>query len=270
MENENLNNIVVCNICGNENLAQSKFCEACGAKLGINERETTESLNEIKNESKDDPVAVKGDSQINQNSRKEKKHRVKNKQKKESKKVISNVSLFYIIFGLVIAGMIILYGSGTFSEPVIVANNQSNFDDLHKGVDLNKIREINRLEEELKNNPNDLDLTLKLGHMLNDSGFFEKAIAKYEIYLNEKPNDPDVLVDMGVCYFELKDYKTAIEKMEKAIVINPKHQIGHFNLGIVNLSANNREKAIDYWKKSIELDPNSRIAQRAKELLNNN
>lgn len=187
------------------------------------------------------------------------------------KKEINSVKLLYSVLGLAVLGLLILYGSGTFDEPAAVDNmSPSEFDQIHQGVDLNKVNQINQLEEEVKNNPNDLEKVAQLGHLLNDSGFYERAIEKYKMYLNAKPNDVDVMVDMGVCYFELKDYTNAISVMEKAIKINPKHQIGHFNLGIVQLSAGNRDKAVEYWKKCIDLDPSSRIAQRAQELLNNN
>ena len=175
------------------------------------------------------------------------------------------------MIGIIIIGIVILYASGTFDEPAAVAvNKQAPDDHIHSGADLNKVNEINALEEEVKNNPKDLTKIAQLGHLLNDSGFYERAIEKYKMYLDIKPNDADVLVDMGVCYFELKDYANAIPVMEKGISLNPKHQIGHFNLGIVNFSSGNEQKAIEYWKKCIELDPNSNIAQRAKELLNNN
>ena len=168
--------------------------------------------------------------------------------------------------------MLILFAAGTFDEPTAIVGNmaQNKFDEAHKGVDLNSINQINQLEEEVKNNPSDLEKLAQLGHLLNDSGFYERAIEKYNMYLNIRPNDVDVMVDMGVCYFQLKDYTNAISTMEKAVGIDPKHQIGFFNLGVVQLSAGNREKAVEHWKKCISLDPNSRIAQRAQELLNNN
>lgn len=187
------------------------------------------------------------------------------------KKELDTTKLLYFVIGIIIIGIVILYASGTFDEPAAVTVTEQVPDDhVHSGADLTKVNEINALEEEVKNNPKDLTKIAQLGHLLNDSGFYERAIEKYKMYLEIKPDDADVLVDMGVCYFELKDYTNAISAMEKGISLNPKHQIGHFNLGVVNISSGNKEKAIEYWKKCIELDPNSNIAQRAKELLNNN
>lgn len=218
---------------------------------------------------KENSVSKKEDKK---NISNETKTKPKNTSKSASgKKELDTTKLLYLVIGIIVIGFVILYASGTFDEPAsVTVNNQTPDDHIHSGADLSKVNEINALEAELKNNPNDLTKLAQLGHLLNDSGFYERAIEKYKMYLDIKPDDVDVLVDMGVCYFELNDYANAILAMEKGISINPKHQIGHFNLGIVNFSSGNREKAVEYWKKCIDLDPNSNIAQRAKELLNNN
>lgn len=190
----------------------------------------------------------------------------------ENSKEFSTTKIVYLVIFLFILGMVILFGSDTFNSPKIYpsVNNgqlQANDQNVHDGADLSKLQEIKTLEENVASNPSNTDLLLKLAHLLNDSGFFEKAIERYKIYLNTKPNQPDVIVDMGVCYYQLGDNISAIETMEGAIKINPKHQIANFNLGIVNSSAGNHDKALEYWKKAIEINPNSDIGKKAKDLL---
>lgn len=248
-----------------------QFCEACGAKLGSDVDEQSKPLEKEGQEvHRNDESQTDGEN-IQKDPKTKKKKKNQHRESEIKKKEISNIALVYVVLALVAVGMVLLFGSGTFSEPEAASSiNNSNFDEIHKGVDLKKTQQINNLEQELKNNPDNLDTMLKLAHLLNDSGFHERAIEKYETYLKSDPNNADVMVDMGVCFFELHQYDKAIEVMQSAIKINPKHQIAHFNLGIVNLSADNREKAIEYWKKSIELEPNSRVARRAQELINNN
>ncbi len=191
----------------------------------------------------------------------------------KTEKSFSNVKLIYLLVFLIVAGFVLLLASGTFTTPKVVVTNtqQSNVqNNPHSSADMNSLQQIKDLEEHLVNNPSDSKSLLSLGHLLNDNGFYDKAIEKYKLYLNTFPQEADVWVDMGVCYFELKDYDKAIVNMEKAVSINPKHQIAHLNLGIVNLSANNIQKAKQWWEKAISIDPNTDAAKKAKDLLNSN
>lgn len=189
----------------------------------------------------------------------------------------------YIVIFLFIAGAVILIASGTFYEPPVVSTvnqgghspndghdhgNNTNPSDPHGGADMTKLQQINDLQKKFDNNPNDFNTLLDLAHLLNDSGFKERAIEKYKIYLESKPNTPDVLVDMGVCYYEMGDAQNAITYMEKAVQIEPNHQIGNLNLGIVNFSIDNKTKALEWWRKALKIDPNSQVGQRAQTFIN--
>lgn len=165
--------------------------------------------------------------------------------------------------------MILLFASDTFTSfPVAnVSVPQGGGDNFHSGADLSKLNEIKAAEEKVSANPNDVNALLHLGHLYNDSGFYDKAVSTYQKYLKTNPNNADVLVDMGVCYFEMNQNNKAIETMESALRVNPKHQIAHFNLGIVNFSSGNLEVAKEWWRKTIQLNPDADIAKRAEQLL---
>ena len=195
---------------------------------------------------------------------------MKEKNSNMTGKEFSITKIVYIVLFLIIIGMVILLGSDTFKSPEISntpTNIQQNNSDVHGGADLSKLQEISDLEKQLAANPSNSELALKLGHLLNDSGFHEKAIEKYKEYLKSDSQNTDVIVDMGVCYYQFGDLSSAITTMEGAIKIDPNHQIGNFNLGIVNLSAGNHDIAISYWKKAVEINPNSNIGQKAKNLI---
>ena len=136
------------------------------------------------------------------------------------------------------------------------------------GVDLANLEEINQLEEKLKANPEDMESTLHLSHLLQDAGFYDKAIASYKKYLEKNPKNADARVDMAICYYNLNDYTNAIIEMETAIKYQPSHQLAHLNLGIVNLAAQNVDASKAWFRKAVELDPNSEAGKRAQELLN--
>ncbi|MFZ1290508.1 MAG: tetratricopeptide repeat protein [Melioribacteraceae bacterium] len=193
---------------------------------------------------------------------------------KEIKKEISNIQLLLTILGLSAIGIFLLIISGLFdsAEPILQHNHTTNENQQVQTptVDLNKLKEINNLEEVVKNNPENHEALLNLAHMQNDNGFYDKAVIKYEEYLKLHPENADVIVDLGVCYFELKKYEKSISVIESALKINPTHQIAHFNLGIVNLSNGNINKAKEWWGKARDLDPNSNIGMKAEELLKTN
>ncbi len=188
---------------------------------------------------------------------------------KSNVKKISNFQITSIITVLLLIGAIVLITSGMFDSSVAQRSIPSN-PSAQSTVNLKSVNEINKLEETLKSNPDNHELLVKLGHLLNDNGFYEKAISRYEDYLKVHPENVDVIVDMGVCYFELKRYDKSIEVIKSALEINPKHQIANFNLGIVNFANNNIMEARKWWSNAVEIDPNSNIGKKAEELLKTN
>ncbi|MBX3007358.1 MAG: tetratricopeptide repeat protein [Melioribacteraceae bacterium] len=238
-------NLKKCNICGEELSGSEKFCPACGANLGNKElnEQGTENYNEKRTKS----------SQQKNNTR--------------EIKSISPLQIIYLSIFLAIIGLIIIYSAGVFETSVGVNNTIENKADPHAGVDLTNLKEINRLEDIIKNNPNDKATLEHLAHLLNDSGFKERAIEKYKQYLKIDPKNADVIVDMGVCYFELGDYEEAIKLMEKSLEYVPKHQIAHLNLGVVNMNAGNMTVAKKWLQKAYEINPNNDVGKRAQELL---
>ena len=245
------NKNIICSVCGAENASENSFCGSCGAKLETGTKLTAEQSKKKKIENK---------------KRDKKSRHIK---ETEQTKKVSTIKLLYFVLGLVLIGVINLYLSGVFNTPAYIApTEQSSLPDLQPKTDLAKLQEMNELEKSVESNPNDYDKLLELAHTLNDSGFYQRAIDKYNLYLKARPNEPDVLVDLGVCYYQLNDNKNAIATMEKAIKINPDHQIGNFNLGIVYFADNNINEAVKWWKKAAELNPNSSIGIKAKELIN--
>lgn len=185
-------------------------------------------------------------------------------------KNISVVKLVYLVVFLLSLGMIILYAGGTFESPTVSnVKVSASVDHNHGSANMNALSEIKTLEEKVLNNPNDLASLLNLAHLLNDSGFYEKAIINYKKYLLKNPQNVDVIIDMGVCYYQTGDYNSAIATMESGIKINPMHQIAHFNLGIVNSAKGDINKSDEYFAKAVKIDPNSDIGIKAKNLLDN-
>ncbi|MCX7797860.1 MAG: tetratricopeptide repeat protein [Melioribacter sp.] len=231
---------IKCTKCGEIIEPHFTYCPSCGSKLkkGKEVSETT-----LKNGQKNNTLTQQKNFPI--------------------------VKLLYILAFLIVVGGIIIYSSGTFDKPIKdVSVNQMPNDEIHRGINLESIKQINALEEELKLNPHDKSKLLSLAHLLNDSGFKERAIEKYKEYLRLDPSNADVIVDMGVCYYELKNNEEALRLMKEALKYQPKHQIAHLNIGVVLLASGKREEAKQWWKKAVEINPENEIGKRAQELIN--
>ncbi len=261
--------IKMCEVCGSENDPHNETCDVCGALIENSESKeiSIEEKPEIKEEKKS-PIQKK-ETKVQSKKENKKNHSVP---KKETGKEISVTKFYYLVGILAIVGVFIIFSSGIFDDPIPAVNTNvsSNMPDdhNHSSVDLSSVQRINDMEQALKTNPNDHETLLRLAHLLNDSGYYERAIVKYKEYLKTHTNEPDVLVDLGVCYFSLQDYPNAEKYMKEALTLAPQHQIAHFNLGIVTVNQNKNSEAISYWNKAIEINPASEIATKAKDLIN--
>lgn len=188
-------------------------------------------------------------------------------------KEFSVTKVVYLVVTLLFVGMVILYAGNTFKQPkdtgLKKVSNTKRLDKSNNSTEATILSEINSLEEKVNNNPENLDALLSLSHLLNDSGFYKKAIESYNKYLIKVPDNVNVIVDLGVCYFQLGNYNSAIKTIERGISLNPKHQIAHFNLGIINSANGDIAKSKEYFKKAVKLNPNSEIGIKAQNLLDN-
>lgn len=261
---------IICDVCGMPG-ETGEYCSECGAKFTGKEKKTVKNVPANKEQRR--AAAVKENRPVKKESSKiQTGTKKKVKETEAEKKNFSAVQIAILIGVLLSSGLLILLAAGVFDSPAPkqAEQHQHNESSAGSGVDLNSINRINQLEGAVNANPSDTKSLLELAHLLNDSGFYDRAIERYNQYLKIVPNVPDVLVDLGVCYYNIGKYAEAKTEMTKAIKIDAKHQIGHFNLGIVALASGNNAEAIDWFNKAVKINPNSDIAKRAKEQIDNN
>jgi Tfp pilus assembly protein PilF len=161
--------------------------------------------------------------------------------------------------------------TGTKNRPVPPqAQNPSQMDQggaQRQGANMAALPQIEQMEAQLKANPSDHELMLRIANVLQDNRFFDKAIAYYRQYLEHHPGSADALVDLGICYHDTGQLEEAKKTMTKALDIDPKHVNAHFNLGIVALNKGDVEEANTWFRKTIALSPSSAVGQRAQQLL---
>lgn len=253
-KDEKVKEVIICKNCGEENSVESSNCFSCGVPLkGIkNKNQTAKNVkgkNSNQNEVHDTKSSISGNTDSNEKIL-------------DNKKILIISSLVVIVF--IIALLVSeVFDSGLQSN-ITQMNNQSSGTE----VNLENLNEITDLENKIKANPDDIESTLHLAHLQQDSRLFEKAINNYKKYLEKNPENADARVDMGICFYNLGDNTSAINEMERALKYQPKHQIACLNLGIVNLTAQNIEVSKEWFRKTLELNPESDAGKRAQELLN--
>ncbi len=262
---------IICDICGAVNIG-GEFCSECGAKFTGNEKKTGKTvLKPVSGKGDVKSASVKSENKKTApvNSGKPKKNIQKQEPVKSKFNAVQIATLIAVLIG---TGILILLAAGVFDspQPKQAEQHQHADTDPHNGVDMSSLQRINQLEDAVNANPNDTKTLLELAHLLNDSGFYNRAIERYNQYIKVAPNVPDVLIDLGVCYYNLGRYAEAKTEMLKAVKIDPKHQIGQFNLGIVALAAGNSQEAFEQFNKAIKINPNSDIAKRAQEQIDKN
>lgn len=246
---------IVCENCGEDNLATSGNCSSCGVKLkgsivekGITKTESLKKQNKTKQQTKGKKVAK--ESVQNQNE-----------------KTLDGKKILFVSSIVIIALVFLLFRKELFDSSVNQNEQQVNNQSSGTGIDLSNLNEITELENTVKANPNDKSSIVQLANLLQDSGLYDRAIIYYKKYLELDPTDSNARVDMGICFYNVNDFQSAIAEMEAALKYQPKHQLAHLNLGIVNLTAGNIDVSKEWFRKAFEIDPNSQAGKRAQELL---
>ena len=249
----------------------NNFCSNCGTPIGTNDNFCPNCGIAVKKIEPQETVNSKNKRQAKK-SFSTKKVRVKNPSASNvdnPRKVLPVVKILYVVLVLLIVAFVISYMGGVFDSPLVSGSSSSgSFNDVHNGASLEQIQQINALEQTVQANPEDMQSTLKLANLLNDSGFKDKAIDYYKKYLVSNPKDADVLVDIGSCYYSLGKYDNAEKEMKEALKYQPNHQIANLNLGIVLLAKGKNADAIDWWKKAVKINPSNEIGKKAQELIN--
>jgi Flp pilus assembly protein TadD len=86
---------------------------------------------------------------------------------------------------------------------------------------------------------------------------FEEAIEKIEEMLKQDPENPDMWCSLGVALIELKKYDEAAEKFEKAAELSPQHPSAWYGWGIALKALGQEKAAAEKIKTAMEMDQDS-------------
>ncbi len=115
---------------------------------------------------------------------------------------------------------------------------------------------IASLEQATKDNPDNNQAWVELGHAYFDTGQAQKAIAAYTQALTLMPGDLNVMTDLGVMYHQNKQHQKAIELFDQVLKTDPQHEQARFNKGVVLLTGiNDHDAALAEWKTLLKYHP---------------
>jgi cytochrome c-type biogenesis protein CcmH/NrfG len=130
------------------------------------------------------------------------------------------------------------------------------------------LAEVQRLQDQVKANPNDFEALVGLGNInwdqrnYNDAaGFYTRALAVHD--------DLDVRSDLGTVLFYSKRFDEALSQLNKVLSVNPTHAQALFNIGVVLLHGkNNPEGALQAWQKLLDSHPDFPQAEAVRQQIN--
>jgi cytochrome c-type biogenesis protein CcmH/NrfG len=129
---------------------------------------------------------------------------------------------------------------------------------------------VAQLKARVRQDPQDGDAWIQLGHQYFDAERFDDAIDAYEKALAIDPDNADVWTDLGVMYRRRGDPQKAIESFDQAMQIDPKHEISRFDKGIVLFHDLKDEKgALVAWESLLAINPEAKSpgGQTVKQLV---
>ena len=86
---------------------------------------------------------------------------------------------------------------------------------------------------------------------------FEDAIEKINEMLKQDPENNDMWCSLGVALNELKKYDEAAEKFEKAAELSPQHPSAWYGWGIALKALGQEKAAAEKIKTAMEMDQDS-------------
>ncbi len=129
---------------------------------------------------------------------------------------------------------------------------------------------IEALQARIRQDSQDLDAWIQLGHHYFDAGLTKNAVDAYEKALAIDPNDANIWTDLGVMYRRNGDPRKAVEAFDKAIAVDPAHEISRFNKGIVLFhDLQDEDGALKAWESLLAINPDAKTpgGQTVRELV---
>jgi len=115
--------------------------------------------------------------------------------------------------------------------------------------------EIKKLDELIKENPNNADAFYNRGVVYASKGDFNLAIIDYTRALQINPNHGDAFYNRGLSYVKKERYEEAEKDFDSAIRLAPDSADAYCNRGNVRYQLGKFDAAIEDYTSAIQIDP---------------
>jgi cytochrome c-type biogenesis protein CcmH/NrfG len=124
------------------------------------------------------------------------------------------------------------------------------------------------LIEQLKSDPKNPDVLIKIGNSYYDAQQYPVAVDYYGRALELKPSDASVRTDMATAYWYMGDSDRAIAEFNKALSYQPNNANTLFNLGVVKWQGKlDVNGAVADWEKLLATNPNYEGKDKVEQLI---
>ncbi len=124
------------------------------------------------------------------------------------------------------------------------------------------------LLEQVKTQPNDADLLMKIGNIYYDTQQYPTAIDYYQRALKIQPANANVRTDLATAYWYTGDPDSAIQQFNQALAYQPSNPNTLFNLGVVQWQGKmDIKSAVATWEKLLATNPNYENKDRVQQLI---
>lgn len=103
----------------------------------------------------------------------------------------------------------------------------------------------------------DIDIEIRLGTYLAETGNAEEAIPILQKVTTAQPGNSEALNALGIAYAQAGRGRQALEVFQRALAANPRDVYAHANIGTVHLQQDNLAAARDAFQRALENDPRS-------------
>jgi len=145
--------------------------------------------------------------------------------------------------------------AGAASAPAGGAMPQQGLPEGHPPIDTGAV--VQQMEALAAQNPQDVDVRLKLANFLYDQKQYSKAVEWYQRALELDPKNVNARTDLGTAYFYMGRPQDALREYDKSLAVDPKHEATLLNAIVVNLEGTHDLAAAQKaWNRLDKLNPN--------------
>jgi len=117
-----------------------------------------------------------------------------------------------------------------------------------------------RYEQQIRSNPDDLEIYKLRGYEYVSKGFYDLAVADFTTMLQKNPKDAETHQTLGSVYSQMGEYDNAIKSYNEAIRINPKEAEAYAFRGAMYSQKGEYNQALTDFNKALQLNPKCKNA----------